>query len=423
MSSVDTVIRAERLSKQYVLGRRVDRGRTLRDAIVSTVAGAASRLPGRASQERPDDELLWALSDVSFDIERGDIVGVIGRNGAGKTTLLKILSRVTEPTSGRARIRGRVGSLLEVGTGFHGELTGRENVYLYASILGMRRAEIDRRFDEIVSFAEISRFLDTPVKRYSSGMTVRLAFAVAAHLEPEILLVDEVLAVGDAGFQRKCIGKMSEVAGEGRTVLFVSHNMAIMQSLCRRGIFLEHGSVHTDGSIHEAVTTYLRAVEGAATIDLEQRTDRRGWHDVVLSTLEISGADGTTVLATGRPARFAFRTTPRNAEAAGRLSCSFTILNNLGQPVATLASDDRAPNDVESAGDDHSFVCDIDALPLGPGRYRVDVKIHGRAYLQDAVEGAGVFDVEQGILEGRPIPGGRAGDVAVAHRWTVPSLD
>ncbi len=253
-----------------------------------------------------------------------------------------------------------VGSLLEVGTGFHGELTGRENVYLNGAILGMRRAEIDRRFDEIVAFAEVARFLDTPVKRYSIGMTVRLAFAVAAHLEPEILLVDEVLAVGDAGFQRKCIGKMSEVAGEGRTVLFVSHNMAIMQSLCRRGIFLEHGSVHTDGSIVEAVTTYLRASRGG--------NDRPG------------AAHRPARLARGRaldpgdkrrrrhhdardrsPGPVCIPDDGREADAAGRLSCSFTILNNLGQPVATLASDDRAPNDVESAGDDHSFVCDIDA--------------------------------------------------------------
>jgi lipopolysaccharide transport system ATP-binding protein len=360
---------------------------------------------------------------VALEVERGDVVGVIGRNGAGKTTLLKILSRVTEPTSGRATIRGRVGSLLEVGTGFHGELTGRENVHLYGAILGMRRSEINRRFDEIVSFAEISRFLDTPVKRYSSGMTVRLAFAVAAHLEPEILLVDEVLAVGDAGFQRKCIGKMSEVADEGRTVLFVSHNMALMQSLCRRGIFFEQGRVHTDGTIEDAVTSYLRGVERAAgSTDLEHRTDRRGWREVVLSSVEISGAGGTRLLATGRPARFVFRTKTDDPEDR-RLSCSFTIVNALGQAVATLASDDRGPLDVEDSGNRDSFLCEIDALPLVPGRYRVDVEIQGRANLQDAIEGAAMFDVEQGTLEVRPVAGGGPGDVAVPHRWVVPSLD
>jgi lipopolysaccharide transport system ATP-binding protein len=384
---------------------------------------AARSIVRRDGHDRRADRHLWALRDVSFDVAQGDVVGVIGRNGAGKTTLLKILSRVTEPTSGRARLRGRVGSLLEIGTGFHGELTGRENIYLYGSILGMRRAEIDRRFDEIVSFAEISRFLDTPVKRYSSGMTVRLAFAVAAHLEPEILLVDEVLAVGDAGFQRKCIGKMASVADEGRTVLFVSHNMALMQSLCRRGIFLEHGGVHTDATIGDAVKSYLEAVDRAGTVALEDRTDRRGWHDVVLCEVQISGSDGATLLSAGGPARFVFRVKGEDGAERRRLSCSFTIVNSFGQPVATLSSDERGPEDVEHADVADAFTCDVDALPLVPGRYRVDVAIRGRAYLQDAVEGAATFDVEQGTLAGRPVTGGRPGDVAVAHRWVVPSLD
>ena len=206
----------------------------------------------------------------------GDLLALIGRNGAGKSTLLKIFARITEPTSGQARIRGRLGSLLEVGTGFHGELTGRENIYLNGAILGMRRREIDRRFDEIVDFSEVERFLDTPIKRYSSGMTVRLAFAVAAHLEPEILLVDEVLAVGDVAFQRKCIGKMSAVASEGRTVVFVSHNMAIIQALCKRGVLLEQGQVVADAPIEEAVTAYLRSVESNASSELFDRGDRRG---------------------------------------------------------------------------------------------------------------------------------------------------
>jgi lipopolysaccharide transport system ATP-binding protein len=421
MSASDVAIRSDRLSKQYVLGARVDPRRTLRDTIAEAVF-AGARLLRRGPSRGREKPRLWALRDVSFEVRRGDVVGVIGRNGAGKSTLLKIFSRVTEPTSGRATIRGRVGSLLEVGTGFHGELTGRENVYLYGAILGMRRAEINRRFEEIVSFAEISRFLDTPVKRYSSGMTVRLAFAVAAHLEPEILLVDEVLAVGDAGFQRKCIGKMSEVADEGRTVLFVSHNMALMQSLCRRGIFLEQGGVHTDGTIEEAVTSYLRGVERAGHVALEDRTDRRGWHDVLLSRVEIGGGEGA-LLATGRPARFAFHTRVEDPSTHRRLSCKFTILNALGQPVATLESEDRGPHDVEDPGNRDSFVCEIDALPLVPGRYRVDVEIHGRSNLQDGVEGAAMFDVEQGTLEGRPVAGGGAGDVAVPHRWVVPSLD
>ena len=222
----------------------------------------------------PDDTDLWALRDVSFEVKRGEVVGIIGRNGAGKSTLLKILSRITEPTAGSAKIHGRVGSLLEVGTGFHPELTGRENIYLNGAILGMRRAEIERKFDEIVAFAEIERFLDTPVKRYSSGMYVRLAFAVAAHLEPEILLVDEVLAVGDAQFQKKCLGKMGDVAKEGRTVLFVSHNMVAVQTLCQRAFWLDSGQLKAQGEVGTIVTTYLRA--GLAEDDVTERV----WPDI-----------------------------------------------------------------------------------------------------------------------------------------------
>ena len=248
-------IRVENLSKEYHLGRAQERHDTLRDAL----AASFKRLRRRPSQRANQEDILWALKDVSFEVQRGEVVGIIGRNGAGKSTLLKILSQITEPTRGRAEIHGRVGSLLEVGTGFHPELTGRENIYLNGAILGMRRHEIDRQFDEIVAFAEIERFLDTPVKRYSSGMYVRLAFAVAAHLEPEILLVDEVLAVGDAAFQKKCLGKMGDVAKEGRTVLFVSHNMVAVQTLCGRVVWLDAGQAKAQGAANQIVTTYLRA--------------------------------------------------------------------------------------------------------------------------------------------------------------------
>ena len=248
-------IEVQNLSKVYRIGRRTERrkGRGLGlEDILSPFRYLASTLrPPRES------ELLWALKDVSFEVEPGEAIGVIGRNGAGKSTLLKLLSRITEPTSGRALINGRVGSLLEVGTGFHPELTGRENIYLSGAILGMRRVEVDRKFDEIVAFAEVEKFLDTPVKRYSSGMYVRLAFAVAAHLEPEILLVDEVLAVGDAAFQRKCLGKMGDVATEGRTVLFVSHNLVAVQSLCRRAVWLEGGLLKDCGESGQVVAEYL----------------------------------------------------------------------------------------------------------------------------------------------------------------------
>src|SRR5438874_235276 len=245
MSSKQLVLRAEGVGKEYVIGESQPY-RALRDVLAGAVTA-----PFRLAQQRPSESeerrRLWALRDVSFDLERGDIVGLIGANGAGKSTLLKILSRITDPTEGQVALRGRVGSLLEVGTGFHPELTGRENVFLNGTILGMRKAEILRRFDEIVEFAGVQRFLDTPVKRYSSGMQVRLAFAVAAHLQPEILLVDEILAVGDAAFQRKCLGRMGDVAREGRTVLFVSHNMAVIQALCRRGVFLDDGRLAFDG--------------------------------------------------------------------------------------------------------------------------------------------------------------------------------
>src|SRR5215470_13963358 len=245
--TADVVIRAEGLGKKYLIGHAAERERyvALRDVLIRGVHNlwrkTADMARGRAVVAGDTVEEFWALRDVSFEVRRGEVLGIIGRNGAGKSTLLKVLSRITEPSEGRVTIRGRVASLLEVGTGFHPELTGRENIFLNGAILGMTRAEIRRKFDQIVAFAEVERFLDTPVKRYSSGMYVRLAFAVAAHLEPEILLVDEVLAVGDAEFQRKCLGKMSEVADEGRTVLFVSHNHSALRSLCTHGIVLRDG--------------------------------------------------------------------------------------------------------------------------------------------------------------------------------------
>jgi homopolymeric O-antigen transport system ATP-binding protein len=261
----DVVIAAERLSKSYLVGHRSEQREkyaTLRDVIGREARNfgrkAADLVRGRQIVQGDEVEQFWALQDISFEVKRGEVVGIIGRNGAGKSTLLKILSRITEPTEGRVTIRGRVASLLEVGTGFHPELTGRENVYLNGAILGMTRAEIKRKFDEIVAFAEVERFLDTPVKRYSSGMYVRLAFAVAAHLEPEILIVDEVLAVGDIEFQRKCLGKMSEVAGGGRTVLFVSHNMAAIEALCPRSLYLVSGSVADDSRSETVIAKYIK---------------------------------------------------------------------------------------------------------------------------------------------------------------------
>src|SRR5665213_3372279 len=261
----DVAIQVEGLGKRYRIGAAAVRHRDLRDAIVSTIMApfrnaALLRRLSPSATEGEAANTIWALKDVSFDVKQGEVLGIIGRNGAGKSTLLKVLSRITEPTTGSVRMHGRVGALLEVGTGFHPELTGRENVYLNGSILGMDKKYIDRKFDDIVSFSGVDKFIDTPVKRYSSGMYLRLAFSVAAHLEPEILVVDEVLAVGDADFQKKCLGKMGEVAGEGRTVLFVSHNMQAVKSLCHRAILLKHGQVDACGNPSAIVNQYLAGI-------------------------------------------------------------------------------------------------------------------------------------------------------------------
>lgn len=251
----DGVIQVEKLSKSYQIGGKKKREDTLRDSLTHAFSAPFSVLR-RNGKSTSSEQTIWALKDVSFEVKQGDALGIIGRNGAGKSTLLKILSRITDPTEGHVRIHGRVASLLEVGTGFHQELTGRENIYLNGTIIGMKRAEIKRKFDEIVAFAEIDKFVDTPVKHYSSGMYVRLAFAVAAHLEPEILIVDEVLAVGDAEFQKKCLGKMRDVAGEGRTIIFVSHNMAAVRQICSRGIVLDGGQIEFFGAVGESISIY-----------------------------------------------------------------------------------------------------------------------------------------------------------------------
>jgi lipopolysaccharide transport system ATP-binding protein len=258
------IITCDRLSKLYKLGTSKQKGpgapHSLRDIVSHSLQTGLQRLKGSGREKKPEVNSFWALKDVSFDVGQGEVVGIIGNNGAGKSTLLKILSRIVDPTGGSARIRGRLASLLEVGTGFHPELSGRENIYLNGAILGMRKAEINRKFDEIVAFAEIDDFLDTPVKRYSSGMYVRLAFAVAAHLEPDILIIDEVLAVGDYAFQKKCMGKMQDVAaGDGRTILFVSHNIGAMAQLCQRGVLLQHGTVTAIGHIRDVINDYLRS--------------------------------------------------------------------------------------------------------------------------------------------------------------------
>jgi lipopolysaccharide transport system ATP-binding protein len=322
----DVVIKAEGLGKSYLIGHQGQRERytALRDVLANQVRGVwgATRraLRGQAAVNGAEIEEFWALRDVSFEVKQGEVVGIIGRNGAGKSTLLKILSRITEPTEGRVTLNGRVASLLEVGTGFHPELTGRENIFLNGAILGMTRAEIKRKFDEIVSFAEVERFLDTPVKRYSSGMYVRLAFAVAAHLEPEILLVDEVLAVGDAEFQQKCLGKMQEVSRIGRTVLFVSHNMSAMQKLCESAILLDRGTIAMADATCDVVQKYMN--DGSVAKRFNRPPQPKGKPTIV------SG----TILA--RDDCSAVRVELRLAGTAGeRVSLDLRVMDSMASPV------------------------------------------------------------------------------------------
>jgi lipopolysaccharide transport system ATP-binding protein len=411
-------VRAEGLGKTFQLGGSKAYGyTTLQERLIETATAPLRRVKGTAVKQPRNT--LDALVDVSFEIHQGDAVAFIGSNGAGKSTLLKVLARITNPTSGRAEIRGRLGALLEVGTGFHPELTGRENVFLNGAVLGMNRADIRRRFDAIVDFAGIERFLDTPVKRYSSGMFVRLAFSVAAHLEPEVLVVDEVLAVGDAAFQRKCLARMTAVVDEGRTVLFVSHNMAVLQGLCNRGIVLQNGRVVADTSVEEATTVYLRTLETMQGVPLTDRTGRRGWHELRLRDLTIEGENPALPVSTGHPATFSFgfdglEELPPNPGVA----LSFTIYNDLGQPIATFDSSLSAAGD-ETHDRPDVIICRVDELPLTPGRYRIDVSLRGGGHLQDEIQGASWFDVEQGLMRGRPQPLKGLGSTVIPHAWQL----
>ena len=398
-------IRVEGISKRYRLGTGSGY-KTAREVLTNV----------SLRRKQPPKRTIMALDDVSFEVQPGELVGLIGRNGAGKTTMLKVLSRITRPTSGRAEIRGRVGALLEVGTGFHPELTGRENVYLAGAILGMRKAEIQQRFDEIVAFAEVDDFLDTPTKRYSSGMQVRLAFAVAAHLEPEVLIIDEVLAVGDIAFQKKCLDKMDEVTGEGRTVLFVSHNMSLIQSLCRRGILFANGSIVMDAGIEEAVTSYLGALETIGATDLADRVDRGGIGTVRATRLDISGAAGDGGLVTGQPARFALHL----SDLVAGLCCVITILNHVGQPVVSFDSTLAGTGDHDDPEAGNCFECFVDELLLMPGRYRVDLTVWGQQHIQDHIDAAAFFDVESGMVRGRPMSEYGSGDTVMPSHWCRP---
>ncbi len=424
----DTVISVEGLSKSYLVGHQAARGEqyeTLRDSLTRGVRRfgrtAFDMLRGRQIIQGDTVEEFWALRDLSFEIKQGEVVGVIGRNGAGKSTLLKILSRITEPTKGRVTIRGRVASLLEVGTGFHPELTGRENIYLNGAILGMGRREIKAKFDEIVDFAEVEKFLDTPVKRYSSGMYVRLAFAVAAHLEPEILVVDEVLSVGDAEFQRKCLGKMKDVSsGQGRTVLFVSHNMPSVQQLCTSGIMLSQGSVLYRGSIEGTITQYVNSLDTMSLQELRLRKDRTGNGALKVVNITLHDAAGEPVQSAtcGEVVRIRihYESGFNGSERAVDIGCN--LRNSSGIVLTCFANiQTGAPRlTLHRTG---YFECDVPRLPLRGGSYNLSVFVGVDGETADWVQNAVMLPIEDGNFfgSGNLVPRDH-GDVLIDQRWT-----
>ncbi len=397
----DTIISVENLGKCYRIRHQMERQRykALRDVMADKVKNLF-RHGKEKSQNSVED--FWALRNVSFEVKRGEVIGIIGRNGAGKSTLLKILSRITEPSEGRVRIRGRVASLLEVGTGFHPELTGRENIFLNGAILGMSRAEIARKFDEIVAFAEVEKFLDTPVKRYSSGMYVRLAFAVAAHLEPEILIVDEVLAVGDAEFQKKCLGKMREVStNSGRTVLFVSHNMAAVRHLCKKGVCLERGAVRHIGEIAQTIESYLAGGDLAASLSGKTiRANGLELSDLMLCSPGSDSPLSSAVFGESYELRFKIK----GSTGGARLGPFLRILDDTGTLVSSICGMEEGfdPMLIEGTSE---WIISLPRLPLFPGRYSVSLQFFGSegGPLLEALD-ALTFHVESALIQGASRP-------------------
>jgi lipopolysaccharide transport system ATP-binding protein len=397
-------IRVENLSKHYRVNRTqsIASYGTLRESL-QNLALIPWRLLRRRSEQRAED--FWALQDISFQIEPGEVVGIIGRNGAGKSTLLKILSRITRPTRGAVKLRGRVGSLLEVGTGFHPELTGRENTYLNGVILGMKRREVDRKLDAIVEFAELDRFIDTPVKRYSSGMYVRLAFSVAAHINPEILLVDEVLAVGDIAFQKKCLGKMDDVARGGRTVIFVSHQLETLSSLCPTCLLLEHGRLVARDSTKVVIDRYLASQEKLMSQRLADRADHMGSQRLRFTDTWIEDMRGQRLLSamSGQGMKLVVRYELAPGQRLRRPGISFALYTQRGAPVTRLFS---AVTTTEGFDDElppqGRFECLIPRLPLNKGAYVYNVMAETgpEAEAEDLVLGAGCFTVEPGDFYG-----------------------
>jgi lipopolysaccharide transport system ATP-binding protein len=415
MNSQSQSIEVSGVSKRYRLGQRVTE-QTFREQIMRVL---------KLSLRRREEETIWALKDVSFNVNKGEVVGIIGRNGAGKSTLLKTLSRITYPTSGTIKVEGRVASLLEVGVGFHNELTGRENIFLNGSILGMRRREVEARFTEIVEFAGIEQFIDTQVKHYSSGMRLRLGFAVAAHLDPDVLIVDEVLAVGDAGFQKKCLNAMEGLQGGGRTVLFVSHNMAAVENLCSRGIWIDGGKVRMDGPAKDVVASYMASFAGAqgGSTDLSTSLERFGNGDIRYTHIEFFALDGTPCSVTrsgdGLTIRFYYHSDARIYNP----SFGFRLYTGLG----TLVTESYhllygKPIPKIEPGDGYLEV-DIDTLNLLPGRYYMSLWItdHTGQIVYDG-DLRSVLQVEPAnVYHSGHLPDSRQGIVYFPQRWKIPS--
>jgi len=403
----------------------ITRGRRRHDTLRDQIADAVKHMLGQNGYRHGNKETFWALKNVSFEVEAGEVIGLVGQNGAGKSTLLKILSRITAPTNGVVDIHGRVGSLLEVGTGFHHELSGRENIYLNGAILGMKKSEIDRKFDEIVAFSEIEKFIDTPVKHYSSGMYVRLAFAVAAHLEPEVLLVDEVLAVGDAAFQKKCLGKMEGVAKEGRTVLFVSHNMAAVEHLCNKVFLVQNGEITFSGNAKEGIDRYFVSVAGEAEgsdgkpVDLTLASGRPKQVRSLLKRLELFNGDGKPLCGNIQiggtlNARVSFRL--ENPSAA--FDIILGIDNHLGQRVFTASSEFQPGRSEQVRRDDQTMICEIPNLLLVPGEYKIKVVLNLNGRAADWVENATrIKVVESDYYKSGKVP--RTGLIVLDQHWSL----
>ena len=415
------IITVEKLGKAYHLGRKYEKHATFRDTVANFARGAATRLRQRMVDPAKDEEAFWAVRDASFEVNRAEVMGLVGRNGAGKSTLLKMLSRITEPTEGRAVLRGRVASLLEVGTGFHPELTGRENIFLNGAILGMSRVEIARKFDAIVEFADVSKFLDTPVKRYSSGMYVRLAFAVAAHLEPEILIVDEVLAVGDAAFQKKCLGKMGDVVREGRTVLFVSHNMDAVAQLCTHVIVVSGGRVSERMPPDEGIKQYLSmSYQGSPDVPLAQkpRSQKEPRPKPILTGLRITteGGHDRVVETCGR---VSFEVEARNCADLDDATCGIAIVNSRGQRVAFFHSLYQSGLRFPGSDEPITLHCTVPSLPLVPASYSVELVFANRGMLVEKVENADRLDVVfKDVFGTGRVPNPSQGYLVLPCEWT-----